>query len=310
MTRPVVYIDKTACKAFGFEFFKAATLRVSAAELLRSRDHRGGYDSHHQSVLVPLGKSIITLHRAEEDNPGWFQIISVKPPGQGAVTPNLHDEDYAYAPFCIVCKTQVGAVRMVPARYQPIPTLCWDCADPSMQREALRGNREGSLADELAEVSEPLLTGSDDDLSAEKPALPKVDLFYAITKAYEEDKMPVTRISKILEDCGYKLGSRRVLGHSGNMEIDNAMAEYRDLKRRGFTEKEIDGEMQSDRQFDEGDEEDYFHDIIDGKEFFDAALTSVKNSHIAFSVRKIESMRQNYPQAMRLLGCPLEAAND
>ena len=126
-------------------------------------------------------------------------------------------------------------------------------------------------------------------------------LFKAIAKAHNERDYTVEVIKEILSACGYELVTKRVLGYSGNMHIEKAMHEYRDLKRRGLTEKEIDGEMQLDRQFDEGEEEYEFHDIIDGEEFFDAAFTAVRNSTIQFTVRKVGD-KQDFPRAMRLLG--------
>ena len=128
-------------------------------------------------------------------------------------------------------------------------------------------------------------------------------LFTAIQKAHTENGMDFKRIVEILRECGYELERKRVMGYSGNMYIQNAILEHNDHKRRGLTAEEIDSEMQFDRQLDEGEEEDYFHDIIDGKEFFDAAFTALRNSKVHCTIRKVG--RQNVPKAMRLLGSPL-----
>ena len=118
--------------------------------------------------------------------------------------------------------------------------------------------------------------------------------------------MPLDEMRDKLKSCGYELCTKRVLGSSENNFIENALAEYALLKSEGLCEREIDSLMQSDRQCDDGDPDNYFHDIIDGREFFDAAMTAVRNSTVMIWCRKIKGERQNFPEAMRLLGSPLK----
>ena len=118
--------------------------------------------------------------------------------------------------------------------------------------------------------------------------------------------MPLDEMRDKLKSCGYELCTKRVLGSSENMFIENALADWELLKSEGLCEREIDSEMQYARQDDDGDPDNYFHDIIDGREFFDAAMTAVRNSTVMIWCRKIKGERQNFPEAMRLLGSPLK----
>ena len=118
--------------------------------------------------------------------------------------------------------------------------------------------------------------------------------------------MPLGEMRDALKSCGYELCTKRVLGSSENMFIENALAEYARLKSEGLCERQIDSRMQFDRQCDDGEPDNYFHYIIDGREFFDAAHAAVKNSKLMIWCRKIKGERQNFPKAMRLLGSPLE----
>lgn len=118
--------------------------------------------------------------------------------------------------------------------------------------------------------------------------------------------MPLDEMRDKLKSCGYELCTKRVLGSSENNFIENALADWELLKSEGLCEREIDSLMQSDRQCDDGDPDNYFHDIIDGREFFDAAMTAVRNSTVMIWCRKIKGERQNFPEAMRLLGSPLK----
>ena len=118
--------------------------------------------------------------------------------------------------------------------------------------------------------------------------------------------MPLDEMRDKLKSCGYELCTKRVLGSSENNFIENALADWELLKSEGLCEREIDSLMQAERQCDDGDPDNYFHDIIDGREFFDAAMTAVRNSTVMIWCRKIKGERQNFPEAMRLLGSPLK----
>jgi hypothetical protein len=116
--------------------------------------------------------------------------------------------------------------------------------------------------------------------------------------------MPLDEMRDKLKSCGYELCTKRVVGPSGNATIDFDMVEYRDLKRRGFTENEIQRTMSPDPHSEQ--DEEHYPEMFDGQEFFDAAITAAMNSKLMIWCRKIKYERQNFPKAMRLLGSPLE----
>ena len=60
--------------------------------------------------------------------------------------------------------------------------------------------------------------------------------------------MPLDEMRDKLKACGYELCTKRVLGSSENMFIENALAEYARLKSEGLCERQIDSEMQFDRR--------------------------------------------------------------
>lgn len=118
--------------------------------------------------------------------------------------------------------------------------------------------------------------------------------------------MPLDEMQDKLKSCGYELCTKRVYGSSENPLIESALQLYNDLKARGCSEAEIQEEMTMDEYSEDEQEWANHPEFIDGQDFFQAAMTAVRNSKLMIWCRKIKGERQNFPKAMRLLGSPLE----
>ena len=118
--------------------------------------------------------------------------------------------------------------------------------------------------------------------------------------------MPLDEMRDKLKSCGYELCTKRVYGSSENALIESDLHLYNALKAEGWSEAEIQQDMTADAWSEDEEEWADHPEFIDGQEFFEAAMTAVRNSTITIWCRKIKDQRQNFPKAMRLLGSPLE----
>ena len=69
-----VYLDRGQCNRFDVDYFSEGLFSIRADTLLASK--RFGYDRHHFNILSPLMAKVVTLRRAREDSPGWFEVVS------------------------------------------------------------------------------------------------------------------------------------------------------------------------------------------------------------------------------------------